>query len=89
MFFNHVKTTERINMVQRPYDAKSSVDGHRLLFFKFHIPFPIVFLINVHPNIFPPIKTKDPRITVDMETYVVICFCVLKQNYYFINFFKL
>ena len=32
LFVNHVKSTERINMGLRPYDAKSSVDGHRLLF---------------------------------------------------------
>ena len=34
---NHVKTTERTNMGLRLYDVKSSVDGHRLLFFIPHI----------------------------------------------------
>ena len=70
LFVNHVKTTERIKMGLRPYDAKSSVDGHRLLYFRFHIPFPIIFLNNYHPYIFPPIKTLDTHITVAMETYV-------------------
>ena len=32
LFVNHVKTTERINMGLRPYNAKSFVDGHRLFF---------------------------------------------------------
>ena len=73
LFVNHVKTTERINMGARTYDAKSFVDGHRLLFFGFHIPFPILFSINFHLHFFPPIKTKDTHITVGMETYVVIC----------------
>ena len=57
LFVNHVKTTERINKGLRPYDAKSFVDGHTLLSFGFHIPFPILFLINFHSYFFPPIKT--------------------------------
>ena len=32
LFVNHLKTTERINMGLRSHDAKSFVDGHRLLF---------------------------------------------------------
>ena len=55
-FVNHVKTNERINMELRPYNAKSFVDGQRLFFFKFHIPFPILSVINFHPYIFPPIQ---------------------------------
>ena len=66
LFVNHVKTTKRINKGLRPYDAKSSVDGH--------IPFPILFLINFHSYIFPPIKTEDNHITVTMETYVAFLF---------------
>ena len=72
LFVNHVKTIERINMGLWPYDAKLSVDCHRLLFFfGFYIPFPIFLLINIHQQIFPPIKTEDTHITVAMETYVV------------------
>ena len=74
LFVNHVKTTEHINMGLRPYDAKSFVDGHRLLFFfLFHIPFPILFLISFHLYISPPIKPTKTSITIAMETYVVIC----------------
>ena len=54
LFFNHVKTTERINMGLRPYDTKSFVDGHRLPFFFILI----LFLINFRPYIFPPITYK-------------------------------
>ena len=43
-------------------------------FFGFHIPFPILLLINFHSYIFPPIKTKDTHNTVAMEIDVVICF---------------
>ena len=57
LFVNHVKTNERINMELGPYDAKSMVNGHKLHFcFGFHITFPILFMINFHPYIFPPIK---------------------------------
>ena len=59
----------------QPYDAKSSVDSYRLLFLD--IPYPILFLINFHPYIFPPIKTTDTSIPVAMETYVVVCFFYL------------
>ena len=71
-FVDYVKTTERINMGLRPKDAKSSIDGRRLLwfFFGFRVPFPSILLINCHPYIFPLIKTKDIHITVAMETYV-------------------
>ena len=53
LFVNHVKTTERIDMGLRPYDAKSFVDAIGY----FRKPFPILFLINFHPYIFPPRKT--------------------------------
>ena len=54
--------------------------------FGFHVPFPILLLINFHPYIFTSIKTKGTHLTVAMETYVVICFFVLKQKYYVIHF---
>ena len=57
LFFNHVIITKPINMGLRPYGVKSFVDGRRLLCFGFHIPFPILFLINFHSYIFQPIKT--------------------------------
>ena len=67
LFVNDVKTTEPMNMGLRPYDAKSFVDGRRL-FFLFHIPFPILFLINFHSYI------TNTSVTVAMETYVVFLF---------------
>ena len=91
-FVNRVKTTERINMGFRPYDAKSFVDGHRLLFifiylFLFHISFLILFLINFHPHICPPIKTCKYEYN---RCYGKVCsylFFVLKQNYYIMQLF--
>ena len=53
LFVNHVKTTERIKMGLQPYDAKSSLEGHRLLF---KIPhFIIEYLSSIY---FPTHKTK-------------------------------
>ena len=72
LFFNYVKTTEFINMGLWPYDAELFVDGHRLLFFGLHIPFPILFLISFNPHMFPPIKPTNMSVTVAMKTYVVI-----------------
>ena len=42
LFVNQVKTTERINMGLRPYDAKSSVGRHRLFFY---IPYTHLYFI--------------------------------------------
>ena len=78
-FFDHVKTTERINMELRPYDTKSFVGRHRLLFFfGFHIPSPFLSLLALIHIFFPPIKPTCTSITVAMKTYVVI---FLKENY--------
>jgi hypothetical protein len=54
----------------------------------FHIPFPIVLLINFYLYIFPTIKTKDTHNC----CYGNVCsylFFVLKQNYYVIHFLYL
>jgi hypothetical protein len=84
LFDNDVKAIERISMGLRPYDGKSFVDGHRLLFiffiFGFHVPFSILFVIIFHPCIFLPIKAKYT-----METYVVLFWT--KLLHYSFSFF--